>query len=130
MPTAIVIGAGIGGLAAAARLARAGYRVHFEDGSAMDLSPSLPKMREQLDALEPGSFEQFLRFMADGYRHYKLSLKHFVGRDFDGLLDYFSPRNLPLIFSMKALTTHAKNTARHFKDPRLQAAFSFQNMYL
>ena len=192
MPTAIVIGSGIGGLAAAGRLARAGYRVtvlekgahpggrtsfieqdgyrfdtgptlflmpevfretfaalgekmeahldlvrldptyrvHFEDGSGIDLSPSLPKMREQLEALEPGSFEQFLRFMADGYNHYHLSLKHFVGRDFDGLLDYFSPRNLPLIFKMKALTSHHTNTARHFKDERLQAAFSFQNMYL
>jgi phytoene desaturase len=31
---------------------------------------------------------------------------------------------------MKALVKHAANTATYFKDPRLQAAFSFQNMYL
>jgi phytoene desaturase len=106
------------------------YRVHFHDGSTLDLSPSLPRMREQLDALEPGSFEQFLRFMADGYKHYQLSLRHFVGRNFNSLLDYFSPRNLPLLFQLKALVKHSANTGRHFKDPRLQAAFTFQNMYL
>jgi phytoene desaturase len=31
---------------------------------------------------------------------------------------------------LKALVKHADNTARFFKDKRLQAAFSFQNMYL
>src|SRR5512140_1786645 len=30
------------------------YRIHFQDGSALDLSYQLPKMREQLDAIEPG----------------------------------------------------------------------------
>jgi phytoene desaturase len=87
-------------------------------------------MREQLEAIEPGSFEQYLRFVADGARHYNLSLSHFVGRNFNSLLDYFSPGNLPLLFKLKALTKHYANTARHFKDSRLRAAFSFQNMYL
>jgi phytoene desaturase len=188
----IVIGAGIGGIAAAGRLARAGhkvtvfeknaapggrasviqrdgfrfdagptlflmpevfaetyaalgermedhlelihldptYRVHFHDGTRLDLSYRLPFMREQLDAIEPGAFERFLQFMAEGYKHYKLSLEKFVGRNFYSYLDYFALKNLPLLFQLKALTKHAANTRRYFKDPRLLAAFSFQNMYL
>src|SRR5437588_9439786 len=131
MSRVIVVGAGIGGLAAAARLARAGYRVtvverasepggrasvieqqgfrfdtgptlflmpgvfaetyatlgermedhldlirldptyrvHFHDGSSLDLSSQLPLMRDQLEAMEPGSFDAFLRFLAEGSRH-------------------------------------------------------------
>jgi phytoene desaturase len=80
--------------------------------------------------MEVGAFGNFLRFMAEGYKHYNLSLEKFVGRNFHSLLEYFHPANIPLLFQMKALVKHARNTASYFKDPRLQAAFSFQNMYL
>jgi phytoene desaturase len=106
------------------------YRVHFHDDSRLDLTAVLPELRRQLDALEPGSFEAFLRFMAEGYRHYNISIDKFVGRNFTSTLQYFDLKNLPLLFQMKALVKHAANTATYFKDPRLQAAFSFQNMYL
>jgi phytoene desaturase len=106
------------------------HRIHFHDGTHLDLSHNLLSMREQLEAIEPGAFANFLEFMAEGYRHYTLSLQKFVGRNFYSYLDYFSPQNLPLLFKLKALTKHARNTARYFRDARLLAAFSFQNMYL
>lgn len=106
------------------------YRVHFQDGTTFDLTPDLHKMQTQLEAIEPGSFERFLQFMAEGSRHLSLGLKHFVGRNFTSLGQYFSLENLPLLFQLKALTRHADNTANYFRDPRLRAAFSFQNMYL
>ncbi len=42
------------------------YRVHFHDGVHLDLTSDLVAMREQLDALEPGSFEAYLRFLSEG----------------------------------------------------------------
>jgi phytoene desaturase len=106
------------------------YRAHFHDGSSLDLSPSLARMREQLDAMQPGGFGAFLRFMEEGYRNYNLSLEKFVGRNFYSIWEFFALKNLPLLFQMKALVSHADNASRYFKDPRLLAAFSFQNMYL
>jgi len=106
------------------------YRVHFHDGTAIDLTSDLITMRHQLDALEPGSFSAYLTFLAEGYCHYHLSLKYFVGRNFRSLFEYFSPANLPLLFKLKALDKHARNVSRYFRDQRLLAAFSFQNMYL
>jgi phytoene desaturase len=106
------------------------YRIHFQDGNTMDLSADLNQMQAQLEAIEPGSFPAYLRFIAEGARHYHVSLEKFVGRNFYSLLDYFSLKNLPLLFQLKALTRHAENTGRYFRDPRLLAAFSFQNMYL
>ncbi len=192
MNTALVIGAGIGGLATAARLARAGYevtvleksarpggrvnivekdgfrfdtgptlflmpavfqqtfaalgermedhlelirldptyRVRFHDGTTLDLTADLLRMREQLDAMESGSFEAYVRYMSEGYRHYYTSLDRFVGRNFRSLFEYLSLDNLPLIVQLKALQKHYANTAKYFKDDRLRAAFTFQNMYL
>jgi phytoene desaturase len=53
-----------------------------------------------------------------------------VGRNFYSLFDYFSLRNLPLLFQLKALKKHYANVSRFFQDDRLKAAFTFQNMYL
>jgi phytoene desaturase len=192
MNSALVVGAGIGGIVTAARLARAGYqvtvleksgqaggrtniidkegfhfdtgptlflmpqifartyealgermedhldlirldptyRIHFHDGQTLDLTADMVRMREQLDAIEPGSFANYLRFLSEGYRHYYVSLDRFVGRNFRSLAEYFSPSNLPLIIQLKALNKHYANTARYFKSQKLRAAFSFQNVYL
>jgi phytoene desaturase len=106
------------------------YRIKFEDGLELTLTADLNKMQAQLESIEPGSFGGFLAYMNEGHRHYRVSLEKFVGRNFFNLAEYFSPANLPLIFQLKALTKHYKNIGKYFQDPRLKAAFTFQNMYL
>ena len=106
------------------------YRLRFDDGTELSLTANLHAMQEQLEAIEPGSFGGLLRYLAEGHRHYKMSLEHFVGRNFYSLFDYFSPGNLPLLFQLKALVKHYDNVGNYFQDPRLKAAFTFQNMYL
>ncbi|MBI4791137.1 MAG: phytoene desaturase [Chloroflexi bacterium] len=191
-PTALVIGAGIGGIAAAARLARSGYQVtvveknatpggrcnqftrdghrfdigptlflmpevfaetfaalgtrmqdqldlrridptyavRFDDGAEISLTSDMHAMQEQLEQIEPGSFGGLMRYLAEGHLHYHLSLERFVGRNFYSYLDYFQLKNLPLLFKLKALAKHYDNVGQYFRDPRLKAAFTFQNMYL
>jgi phytoene desaturase len=106
------------------------YTVHFEDGLKLQLTSNLGKMQAQLEGIEKAAFTGFLGYMAEASRHYKVSLEKFVGRSFEGLLDYFSLRNLPLLFKLKALQRHYANTSRFFKDDHLRQAFTFQNMYL
>lgn len=191
-PTALVIGAGIGGIATAARLAKNGYavtvlekqpksggrcyqitqdghrfdigptlflmpeiwqetfaalgekmsdhldlrridptyKIHFDDGLQLELTSNLGKMQTQLEAVEKSGFTGFLKYIAEGAKHYKISVEKFVGRNFYNLFEYFSLSNLPLIFQLKALDKHYRNTSRYFQDERLKAAFTFQNMYL
>ena len=191
-PTAIVIGAGIGGIATAARLAKNGYdvtvlekestpggrcnqilreghrfdigptlflmpeiweetfaalgekmsdhlalrridptyKVHFDDGLQLELTSNIGDMQTQLEKVDKTAFTGFLNYLAEGSKHYKLSLEKFVGRNFYNIFEYFSPGNLPLLFKLKALRKHYANTGRFFRDERLKAAFTFQNMYL
>src|SRR5512139_2471148 len=190
--TAIVIGAGIGGIATAARLAKNGYdvtvvekestpggrcnqivrdghrfdigptlflmpevweetfaslgekmsdhleltridptyKVYFDDGLRLQLTSDIGDMQTQLEKVEKTAFTGFLSYIAEGGKHYKVSLEKFVGRNFYNIFQYFSPANLPLLFQLKALKKHYANTSRFFKDERLKAAFTFQNMYL
>ncbi len=106
------------------------YRIRFDDGVELSLTADMVQMQEQLETIEPGSFGGYLRYMSEGRQHLTTSLERFVGRNFSGLGDYFSPRNLPLLFKLKALTKHYDNIGNYFSDPRLKAAFTFQNMYL
>jgi phytoene desaturase len=173
-PTALVIGAGIGGIATAARLARNGYQVtvleknekaggrsnqilkdghrfdvgptlflmpevweetftalgevmsdhldlrridptykiYFDDGLQLEMTSHLGKMQSQLERIEKSAFTGFLDYIAEGAKHYKISLEKFVGRNFLSIFEYFSLKNLPLIFQLKALDKHYRNTRR------------------
>lgn len=106
------------------------YAIRFEDGARLALTADLNAMQAQLEAIEPGSFGGFLRYLEEGRLNYHLSLERFVGRNFYSFLEYFSPQNLPLLFKLKALVKHYDNIGHYFQDPHLKAAFTFQNMYL
>src|SRR5215216_6643323 len=191
-PTALVIGAGIGGIATAARLAKNGYdvtilekestpggrcnqilrdghrfdigptlflmpeiweetfgalgekmsdhrelkridptyKVYFDDGLQLELTSDIGDMQTQLEKVEKTAFSGFLHYIAEGSKHYRMSLEKFVGRNFYNIFEYFSLGNLPLLFQLKALKKHYANASRFFQDDRLKAAFTFQNMYL
>ncbi len=58
-------------------------------------------MKEQLEAIEPGSFSGYLRYLHQGRRYFKLAFKHLVGRNFYNLLEFFSPANLLLFLKLK-----------------------------
>ncbi len=106
------------------------YKVRFDDGLQLELTSDIGKMQTQLEKVEKTAFTGFLNYIAEGSKHYKISLEKFVGRNFYNIFEYFSIANLPLIFQLKALGKHYTNTGRFFKDERLKAAFTFQNMYL
>jgi phytoene desaturase len=106
------------------------YRFHFEDGTYLDLTKDLNAMREQLEAIEPGSFGAMLRYMVEGQRHYHLAVEDLAGRNFYNFFEYFSPMNIGLLFKLKALKKHYDNIGNYFEHPHLKAAFTFQDMYL
>ena len=106
------------------------YHVHFRDGSSLALTSDLLSMQEQLEAIEAGSFGRYLSYIEQGYRHYKLSLSHLVQRNFRNLAEFFTLKNLILLFRIKALVKHHQNIGHYFADPRLKAAFTFQDMYV
>jgi len=191
-PSAVVIGAGIGGIAAATHLAQRGMRVRvleknsrpggrcdrfsrdghffdtgptllvmplvyeaefaalgasmsellepqrvdptyelvFDDGSGLALTSDMKALCAQVEAIEPGSFPGLLRYLEEGHRHYHLGMQRLVNRDFRKASDFFCFENLPLLLALKPLVRHYDNMSSYFKEPRLKAAFTFQDVYM
>jgi phytoene dehydrogenase-like protein len=69
------------------------YRLVFDDGSQLALTSDLKAMHEQLEAIEPDSFQGFLRYVDEGHRHYQQAMQHLVRRDFRRPGDFFNLRN-------------------------------------
>jgi phytoene desaturase len=106
------------------------YHLIFDDGSQLALTADLTRMHQQLEAIEPGSFQAFLRYMEEGGRHYKLAMEQLVERDFRTASEFFALNNIPLVFRTKALVPHYRHVSTFFNHPHLRAAFTFQDVYM
>jgi phytoene desaturase len=106
------------------------YHLVFDDHSQLSLTSDMKRMQEQLEAIEPGSFRGLLRYLDEGHRHYHLAMEKLVNRDFRTAADFFSPSNWPLLFQLKPLAKHYDNMSNYFSNPRLKAAFTFQDVYM
>jgi len=106
------------------------YHLVFDDGSGLALTSDMKNLQEQLEAIEPGSFQGLLRYMNEGHRHYHLATEKLVYPDFRKASDFFKLEHLPLLQQVKPLTKHYTNMSTYFDDPRLKAAFTFQDVYM
>ena len=106
------------------------YHLVFDDGSQLALTSDLKRMSDQLEAIEPGSFRGFLRYLGEGARHYHLAMDRLVERDFRTASEFFAFSNAPLLFSLKPLAPHYHHMGSYFHEPRLKAAFTFQDVYM
>jgi phytoene desaturase len=106
------------------------YHLVFDNGSQLALTSDMKRMGEQLEAVEPGGFQGLLRYMDEGHRHYHLGIEKLVSPDFRKASDFFKLSNLPLLHQVKPLATHYANMSHYFDDPRLKAAFTFQDVYM
>jgi phytoene desaturase len=106
------------------------YHLVFDDGSRLALTSDMKCMQEQLESFEHGSFQSFRRYMDEGQRHYQLSMEKLVNRDFRKASEFFTLKNIPLAYQLKPFIKHYGNMSNYFDDPRLKAAFTFQDVYM
>ena len=106
------------------------YRLVFDDGSQLALTSDMQSLKDQLESIEPGAFQGFLRYHEEGKRHYQLGMEKLVNREFRRFSDFFSLSNIPLLFQVKPLVKHYANMSAYFDNPRLKSAFTFQDVYM
>ena len=106
------------------------YQLVFDDGSQLALTMDMKSLESQLEAIEKGAFQGFLRYHEEGKRHYQLAMEKLVNRDFRRFSDFFNIDNIPLLYQVKPLVNHYSHMSAFFKHPRLKTAFTFQDVYM
>lgn len=106
------------------------YRLVFDDGNQLALTSDMQSMQNQLESIEHGAYQGFIRYHEEGARHYRLGMEKLVNRDFRQFFDLFNFNNIPLLYQVSPLVNHYAHIGRYFKNPRLKAAFTFQDVYM
>ncbi|GAB4816450.1 hypothetical protein N2152v2_003496 [Parachlorella kessleri] len=117
------------------RVEPAAYRVWFGDGTHLDLLNDHDAMAEQLERVERGAGEAFRRFVAMARASLDMGMPNFIERDFNSLSDARALGAallplLPQINLLDLLAPHDARLKRFFRDPRLRAMFTFQDLYV
>jgi phytoene desaturase len=106
------------------------YKLYFDDGEEIVFTTDMKKMKEQHEAIEKGSFSKAESYVSEGYGFYKTAHKKLIGRNFYNFFQFATLKNVSMLIKLKTYLTHQKYIQRFFRNPHLQMAYTFQNIYV
>ena len=106
------------------------YKLFFSDGTDFEYTRDAGKMKLQLEAIEPGSFDQYERYVKEGYEFFNLSMNGLLGKNFYHVFQFINLKSILLLIKLKTWIKHTNYIKRFFRDASLQKAFTFQNIYV
>ena len=106
------------------------YKIFFEDGTVFPYTRLEEEMKAQLEAIEPGCYNRYQKYISEGYDFFNRSMKQLLNRNYRNIFDFINLKTLLLLLRMKIWIRHMNYIRKYFKDPRLQKVFTFQNIYV
>lgn len=105
------------------------YRLVFEGGGELDVAGSVAGLEAEIAKLAPADAPNLRKWLSDNRE--KLDLfRPVLERPFGRLTDYLIPEFLRALPKLRPLACVDRDLQRHFADPRIRLAFSFQTKYL
>jgi len=106
------------------------YKIYFEEGVEIAFTTDKNKLKEQMESLETGSYEKSQQLIKEGYKLFQLAIDKLLGRNFYHLFEFVTLKNALLLVKLKIHLRHMLYIRRFFRNPYLQKAFTFQNIYV
>jgi phytoene desaturase len=106
------------------------YTIWFDNGEKIDFTSDDSRMKEQLEKIEPGSFEKSKKYVTAGYNIFRLGMDKLVGRNFYNLLQFANFKNIGLLIKLKTYISNWNYARKFFSHPHLMMAYTFQNIYV
>lgn len=105
------------------------YHLVFGDGAKLSATGDLARMEREMARLSPADAGNLRCFMDENRRKLEL-FKPCLENPFLGWRDLFSWRLIRLLPWLRPWLSLDRELSRHFSDPRVRLAFSFQSKYL
>jgi len=105
------------------------YRLVFDENRVFYPTRNQDKMREQMEAWIPGSFQGYLKYIQKEKKKYN-SIIPCLRVPYSSLGNYFSWRFIRSLPRLDAHISLFRQLGRYFEEPDMRVAFSFQAKYL
>jgi phytoene desaturase len=105
------------------------YRLRFGDGTCLDVTADPEEMQRRIAELSPRDAASFPRYLADN-REKLRKISPILQRPFASARDLLTLPLLDLSTALRPWSSVDGDLRRHFSDPRVRLAFSFQSKYL
>ncbi len=106
------------------------YTIHFDDGSKIEFTTDRDRMKQQVEKIEAGSFERSEKYIAEGYKIFRLGMDKLIGRNFYNLFQLVNFRNIGLLMKLKVFTSNWRYAKKFFHHRHLLMSYTFQNIYV
>lgn len=105
------------------------YRLHFADGSTLEMTSTVNRLLERFEAFEPGVRGRALQWLADTGELYQRGID-FISRNMHRPQAMLRVGSMGLKHGTRALGDLQTMVGRYFTDRRLREAVTFQSLYL
>ena len=106
------------------------YNIYFDNNEVLTFTTDKPRMKEQLEKIEKGSYGKSEKYVSTGYEIFKIGIGKLIARNFYHVFQFANLRNLVLLIKLKTYISNYRYAARFFRDTHLRMAYTFQNIYV
>jgi len=105
------------------------YHLVFGEGGELKATPDIARMERAIAALSPHDAPNFRRFLDENRRKME-NFRPILESPFSRWSDFLSPNLLKALPNLRPWLSLDGELSRHFRDPRIRLAMTFQSKYL
>lgn len=107
------------------------YNLWFGDGEKFELSTDASIMKREIEKWEgKDGFERYLQWLGEAHRHYELSVREVLHKNFTSIFNMLRPSFLLNVFALHPFESIYSRASQYFWTERLRRVFTFGSMYM
>lgn len=110
------------------------YRIFFKDSQKLkepvDVFSDIEKSLELFEKIEPGCTKNFYKFLDESTFKYKVSLRSFLYKNYDSILDFINQDSLKYGLKLNIFSKMQGYVEKYFKTPEMQKIMQYTLVFL